>query len=287
MMADGQVSVGASLTYGVQLWLRSWRAIWGVLALQSLAATIYVAGVYALNNDLLAAGVVAQLITQPMLYGAVFRIALADRHTGDADFTPGHAGLQWRAAEWRLLACTALLGVFFAVVGLLALFVVGSLALALIMSHGGAAPPSTPQAAFAALGQVGQTVVLIVSALTIAGLVYLYIRMSLAFAATADRGKIMVMQSWPTTRGQFWRIFLAMIVLQLPLTVVQSLVTGLASDGRVAATAGMPPGPAMVSALILGVIAGAAVSPIAAGVLAYFYRSLVPVAPGGAPGSRP
>jgi hypothetical protein len=291
MMAEGQVSVGASLAYGWRLWAANWRSIWGVLALTSLTMTVYMAGIYAPNQDLLIAGGVAQLITQPMLYGAVFRIAFADRHGGDPAFAGGHAGLQWRPMEWRILGTSLLLTLLFVLFVLLAFVLVGSVALGVIVSHGGRTPPLTPQAAMNALGADGKTVMTFVLAAALFVLVFLYVRLSLAFAATADRGKISVLETWPLTKGQFWRILIALLVVQLPLTLVQSLITTAAADGTTIGSVpgGMAPTPALVSALVTGVVYGGLIAPITAGILAYYYRTLAPPPPpaDGLPEARP
>ena len=143
MMADSQVSVGGSLVYAWTLLKQHWRAIWAVLALVSLAETVYVAGVYAMNNQLLVGGAVAQLITKLVLYGAIFRLAFADRHSGDPAFALGHAGLQWRRMEWRLLGAGSLLLLFLAIIAVLGVVLVSAVALGIIMNHGGPPPGGT------------------------------------------------------------------------------------------------------------------------------------------------
>jgi hypothetical protein len=281
MMADSQVSVGGSLVYAWALLKQHWRAMWAVLALAALAETVYVAGVYALNNQLLVGGAVAQLITKLVLYGAVFRLALADRHPGDPAFALGHAGLQWRRMEWRLLGAGLLLLLFLAIIAVLGVVLVSAVALGIIVNQGGAAPPATPQAVLAALGPNGQTVVSVILSLVILALLYCYVRLSLAFAATADTGKVSVLASWSLTKTHGWRILGALILVQLPLMLIESLIA-VAVDGSGPGTgAPMSAESAMLSALVVGALFGCVIAPLSAGVLAYYYRHPSGPPPGG------
>ena len=271
-MADSQVSVGASLVYAWTLLKQHWRAIWAVLALVSLAGTIYLAGAYAGNNELQIGGVVAQLLTGLLLYGAVFRLAFADRHPADPGFALGHAGLQWGGIEWRLLGAGVLLTLFLAIIAVLGMVLVSAVALGIIMNHGGATPPTTPQAVLAALGPNGQTVVSVIFFLVLLALLYCYVRLSLALAATVDTGKVSVLASWSLTKAQGWRILGALILVQLPLMLIESLIAA-ASDGAGPGTgAPMSAEAAMLSALAIGAIFGCVIAPLSAGVLAYYYR---------------
>jgi len=275
-MADSQVSLGASLIYAWDLLRTHWRAIWGGLALVSLTATVQAAGAYAGNIPMMIVGVAAQAVTLPVLYGAIFRLAFADRHAGDAAFTPGPSGLQWRAMEWRLLASSLLLGVFLAIILMLALVLAGGVAIGILMNKGIMTPPQTPEAFAAALGPTGQLAVTVIALAGVMALLFFFIRLRLAVAATADSGKIVVLKSWPLTKGQFIRIFGAIFLIQLPLTLVQALLAAMA-DGDAVGAAGagqMAPGAAMGSALVTGVVYGGVVLPLTASAIAYFFRGV-------------
>ncbi len=284
-MADGQVSIGGALTYTVALWRANARSIWGVLALNALTMTVYMAGFYALNENLMLAGAGALIVVQPILSAAVYRMALADRHPADPAFVHGHSGLQWRAMEWRMLAVALLLTVLFLIFAALGAVLVVGLALGIIMNHGGAAPPKTPEAVLAALGQDGQTAVTVVLAAVLAVLLYFYLRLSLSFAATADKGKLMVLQSWSLTKGRFWALLATLLVVQLPLSLLQMVVAAVAQGGQtsVVVPAQMSAEAAMAAALVIGVAFGAVIAPLSAGVLAYYYRSNNDAPAGGAP----
>jgi hypothetical protein len=281
MMADSQVSVGASLVYAWTLLKQHWRAIWAVLALYSLAATVNLAGAYALNNGLMLGGAAAQLLAQLVLYGALFRLALADRHPADPAFALGHAGLQWGGIEWRLLGAGVLFVLFLTIIAVLGVVLVSGVALGIIINHGGAAPPTTPQAVLAALGPTGQTVVSVLFALVILALIYCYIRLSLAFTATADAGKVSVLASWSLTKAHGWRILGALILVQLPLMLIESLIAAAGDSAAPATATPMSAEAAMFSALAIGVVYGCVIAPLSAGVLAYYYRHPSGPPPGG------
>jgi len=289
MMADSQVSVGEALFYARLLFRQHWRSIWGVLALTSLAMTVYTAGAFVQNPNIQIVGGVALLLAQPMLYGAVFRVAFADRHPADPAFTPGHSGLQWRALEWRVLAASLLVTLLLLICAALGAVLVGALALGVIMNRSGGAPPATPEAALAALGPDGQRVVQLMLLVVLGAMAYLYVRLSLALAATADTGKIKVLQSWPLTKGRSLRIFTALFVLQLPFFLVQIAVTALADSGRggLAAAPQMTAESALFAALAIGTAFGALIAPLSASVLAYFYRSSGAAPAGERPDGRP
>ena len=283
-MAGSQVSVGAALTYAWTLLRKNWRSIWGVLALVSLAETVAAAGADTQNYGLLFGGFGVLLVVQPMLYAAIFRLAFADRHLADPAYALGHSGLQWRAMEWRVLAAELLLILFLIIVATLGFLLVGGLALGIIASRGGAAPPTTPQAVIAALGQDGWNVVLFVLVLVLAALVFFQIRLCLALPATADTRKITVLGSWGLTKGHFWRILATLLLLQLPLTFLQSLIAALADGGGAVAGAAQPMSAesALFSALTIGVAIGCLIAPLSVGVLAYYYRNPSGPPPGGA-----
>ena len=222
MMADSQVSVGGSLVYAWTLLKTHWRSIWAVLALTALAETVYVAGAYALNNTLLAGGLAAQLITQIMLYGAVFRLAFADRHPGDPAFALDHAGLQWRGLEWRLLGAMALLFVFLLIIALLGMVLVGGVALG-VTSATGAALPDAVSAIFLILLLVG----------ALAAVVYPLVRLSLSMPMTMAQQHIRLFESWRPTHGRFWplagAILLCLVLIGVVLVVAAIVTTAVAA----------------------------------------------------------
>ncbi len=280
-MADGAISVRSAVSFSWSLWTANWRTIWGVLALNSLAGTVAMAGSLALNDALYLAGLGAALIFSLMSDGAVFRLALADRHVGDAAFSPGPSGLQWQMIEWRMFAAKVLLGVFMAIVAMLLLVALWAVAIGVVSNNGGpVAIPMTVDALTKGLGPAGAAVVSALVLVSLGAVVFVGVRLSLAAAATVDAGKIQVLSTWRMTRGRFWQIFFSLLLIIGPSVLVSALL-GSGVHGAGTTPVQMTPSAALFSGLILGVLSGGVMQPLIAGVLAYYCRHLRTTAPGG------
>lgn len=273
-MSDSPVSVGAALGYAWSLWRTHWREIWGALALNALACTVLSAGIFSNNPMLVLGGLIALLFTRFTVYGSVFRLAFAPDHAGDDQFNVANLGIQWRGMESKLFLAGALMFVFFAILLMLMAFVLACALGAALYAHGvtpmDAMKLKDPFQAAGPLGpkihDVGYSVMQLV--LTLVG-----IRLSLAFPATAESGKVQMLRTWRLTKGHFWQLFFATLVLELPSALIMMVGAGaaLASNGQPAPLA---PGETFLYSLICGGWAGAAAMPLAAGVQAYFYRNL-------------
>jgi hypothetical protein len=273
-MSDSQVSVGAALSYAWNLWRGHWRQIWGVLALNALACTVVYAGLFSDNAELVLAGGVSLLFTTFAAYGAMFRLAFAADHPDDPQFRLGSLGLQWGRMELRMLGAQLLLMIFLFILLLLLVILVLTPAMAVMMSKGGPLPATMTEAQLKQmLGANGVTALQLGLAAVQVVLFLVYIRLSLYLSATAESGRISVLRTWKLTRGNFWRIFAATVILYLPTATIIS-VGGAPSDGQAAA---LPPGEIFLYSLICGGWAGAAAAPLAAAVQAYFYRNLKPL----------
>ena len=272
-MSDSQVSVGAALGYAWSLWRTHWREIWGVLALNALACTVLCAGLFANNPLLMLAGMLGLVVTQYPVYGSIFRLAFASDHPGDERFSLAHHGLQWRRMELKMLGAGALVFLFSAaltvLLGLVQVFGLG----ALLYAHGiPLAQALKGDDPFQAAGAQGLQLHYISNSIMQLVLIFVWIRLSLAYPATADSDRVQVFRTWKLTRGRFWQLLIATLVLELPsaLIMVVGAGAGLALDGR---PAPLSPGETFIYSLICGGWAGAAAIPLAAGVQAYFYRN--------------
>lgn len=280
-MADSRVSVRASVAFAWSLWSTRWREIWGVLALSSLDATVYLAGMFAQNAMLVVVGLVALFVTVLMSNGAVFRLAFADQHPNDPGFTPGAVGVQWGRMEWRMLGAALLLGVFMVILVLLALIALTAPLLGLAMSQGTPLTAMTkPEDVIALLGPKGRMMLEAGQVLLNILVIFVGVRLALYMPATADSGKLMVLSTWRLTRGNFWRILATLLVLSLPPVLIVSLAG--ASTGMTGTTTAMAPAEAFVWAIIGGVVYGGVSIPLTAAALAYYYRNLKPPAAPGA-----
>jgi len=184
-----------------------------------------------------------------------------DEHAGDPDFRLGPSGLQWRMTEWRLLGAIALLA-FLLLIGVLFLvmlvFICGAAAVLTAGAKGveavGSAPAS-PQAT--AIG----------SALLLAGTmlaVFVKVHVCLYPAATVTTKKIQVFSTWPLTRGQFWPILAATIVLNLPSLILSMLAV------YVPTSLGLSP----IFGVVLAGVNAFVELPLLNGLYAYLYKGL-------------
>ncbi|MEI9964800.1 MAG: hypothetical protein WDM92_08870 [Caulobacteraceae bacterium] len=276
-MADSRgVSVGASLAYAWSLLSGHWRGVWGVLALSSLDATVYLAGMFAQNPMLIGIGAAALCITALMTNGAFFRLAFADRHGDDAGYKPGPVGMQWGRMEWRMLGAALLLAVFFVILVVLVAIALAAPLIGAIMSKG--VSPVTiqnPEQLAALIGPKGAAVLAGAQILLDLVVIFLGVRLALYMAATADSGRIMVLSTWRITRGHFWPILGSMLIVSLPAAML--VVLAQASAGGAAATPDpLAPAAAFLWGLVGGVAYGAFAIPLTSGVIAYYYRNLAP-----------
>jgi hypothetical protein len=277
-MSDSQVSVGAALGYAWSLWRSHWREIWGALALNALACTVLCAGLFAQNLQLIGLGALSFLATKYAVYGSVMRLAFGGEHPDDPGYQHGALGLQWRRMELRMFGADVLLTFFLAVLAILLGLAIVAPVFAMVMNKGGTLPTglSTTQQVEQLqqlIGPTGVTIVAVGELVLRIVLLFVIIRLSLYLPATAESGRISIFRTWKLTRGQFWRIFAATLVIGLPTVLIMSVGAGagLSLNGQPAPLA---PGETFFYSLICGGWAGAAAVPLTAGVQAYFYRNL-------------
>ena len=275
-MAQSNVPVMQSVTAAFQFWRMAWRPAVGALALLTVVGTLqsYWSLTDAVGLSLLMFG--ALLLVSPVALGALYRQAFADEHPGDPAFRLGPAGLQWGAMEWRLLGAS-LLVMLFAVILMALFFLVLVIAVVMIAGGSGLGAQASPDQIAEALGVTGVLLLLALFLVMAAAFIYLGIRLALVAPATAASGKVMVFETWPLTKGQFWPLLGAMILVALP-TIVAAIVVGVV-EGAVSGGGAVSSASAAVLALATSVIAAFVQAPLSAGLLAYLYRGLRPAGP--------
>ena len=281
-MAASQVSVGAAIRYAWSLLSVNWRAVWGALALNALAATVYAAGLYSQNGLLILGAFPAMLMTALMVNGALFRLAFADRRPHDTNFRPGHHGLQWGRIEWRLLGAHLLVLGFMTLIMLLAVIAIGAVLAGLSWAGVVRMPEAGAlQAMMLTPGARPDPVILAPLVVLIALSGYVRTRLALALPATVDQGAVRVLRTWRLTKGRVWPIVASVLFVALPVMILTAYVTrNLITPNGMQTDAG--PTAILIAALTQGVADGLFLTPMIAGVCAYFYRALsqdAPVAP--------
>lgn len=251
-----------------------WRQVAPVLGIVAVTDAL----VQALSLMRMASGLWAifNIVAVIAAYGALLRLAFADEHAGDADFTPGKGGLQFKRPELRLMAMGMLLGALIILLGLVVAFA-GSL---LLVTTGFISPEAAKAAGaaegnWAALSPDAQRGIGILGAMAIAAVVYVAVRLSLAPAATVARKQILIFQTWALTRGQFWRILAATAIVSIPTIVVMAAIW----FGLDALTTGDAPASAPVAFIagaLHGLVGGFVAVPLNIGLSAFLYRGLRP-----------
>jgi hypothetical protein len=249
-----------------------WRRVAGVLALVALGSTLSTAGALSANLTVRAWGELLYILASVSAYMALLRLAFIDEHPDDPEFVPGPHGFQFGKPELRLLGVGALL--------VFALLLAACLAFFLVMvvvagaGLGSLTADATPESVAAAVGPGGRAAVGFLLAAFVVGMLYFSVRICLAAPATVARKRITVFQTWPLTKGQFWRILAASILVGLPAIgagVVVALLTGILG-GDADTPLALPA--AIAVGAIQGVVASFIVLPLNAGLGAFLYRGL-------------
>jgi hypothetical protein len=262
-----------------RFWREAWRPALGALLLLGAAGAVqyYLAATGRAGWSMLM--VLAVIPAQIVAYGALFRLAFADERTGEPAFHRGPAGLQWGGMETRMLGATLLLMLLWFVAMILFVFI---FIIALMVAMGGAAAglegADTPQELFEAMGPRGTGTLLVVGLASAALALWAYVRLLLVLPATASSGRVQVFETWRLTKGQFWRIFAALLIVALP-TIVWGMFNGavegaLGEEGPREGTTVLPPAAAALMAVLGGIVSGVLQAPLSAGLMAFLYRGL-------------
>jgi hypothetical protein len=200
--------------------------------------------------------------------GALYRLAFAQEHSGDPEFRMGRLGLQWGRPETRLLGAHLLL---FFLVFLAMLFwvmiVIVTLGAGMFVSGPGAASLGSATAPLEPTQQqMGQLLLASVPVLLL--VLGVYVRICLYGAATVAERKIAVFSTWSLTRGNFWPILGAVVLLAIPIPAL-SLLSALPGEPQAATIVVEVLSCALDAFLIL---------PMYCGLYAHIYTALRPTA---------
>jgi hypothetical protein len=196
----------------------------------------------------------------------------------------GFAYLRLGGDELRQIGLSIIIGLLFVLVYVIALFVLGIIAVVAGVGGGMSAPGEASGAGVGLLTILGLLVIFCL-------MMFLWVRLSLAFPLTLLRGRIILGEAWRLSRGHFWTLFGAYLVLMLivfGLTIAISLLLqgdywALLMQGGDAADpvamqsqmeAQYSPGVPMILNLLFGVVIGGGMIALTGGALASAARAL-------------
>ena len=256
-----------------------WREVGGALAFAAVGAMVAVSGALSGDQRLAGVGQMANGIGSCMAYVGLMRLAFADEHRGDQEFVTGQSGFQWGKPEWRFLGANLVVA-FVLILELCAAFLIGVLICVVTGLPAKISATATPQEMAQALGPGGAAAMALLMIGLFASLLYTYVRLSLAPAATLSRGKVEVFSTWKLTAGQAPRMFAATLLSLWPTFAEMALRGVLFSILGGKGAAGGAVHLAMPQSLIVGAVSGGILAfvqlPVSVGLVAYLYRGLRP-----------
>jgi hypothetical protein len=250
-----------SLRAGVALLPRAWGRPWflglvAVGAAAALAAALVAGPAWWLSGAIL----YATLVYLPLAEGPLYALALA---------APPERTMSGGAARYvRLVTVGLLTYVFLAVPGLLLSIVALAASYGLAFAYPGFDPKDATTWTASGPVLLGDGVVFAIGALS---MFWLFARVSLGSATSVVERRVIMLSTWPLTRGLGWRIAVAQLVIGGGIVGIVWLVERA-----------VPPGWSTQFMPVFGNILLVAVGlPLEVGVLSYFYarRSPMPVTP--------
>ena len=271
-MAESETSISGALSFAWSLLSHHWRAIWGVLALNALSWTVMFAGMFADRSEIIGVGFGAMLATTFPLCGSIYRLGAVTQGRENPELKLGALGLQWGRMELRILSATVLLFVFFAILLVLMSIALSAPLMGIVMNKGiPLEQVKTPEQLQRALGPQVTQVAAIIQLVILAVLGWVGARLMLAPAASALSGRVAVLRTWKLTKGAGWRLFVCCCLVYAPIC----LTVMLAAAGVNGELSSFTPAQILAYSVLSGMLAGAASTPLSAGVQVYFYKALV------------
>jgi hypothetical protein len=208
-MSEGSAAIGRTVRAGLAGWAPALRdcgaalvagAMLGLLLPRALPPVL---GFLSLPLELAAA---------TLAYGALYRAAFGG--------PPGWKGLRWGAEEWRLLAVQALITVILTVVAFVLAILVGAVVVGIAKANEPNLDITSLDAWRAALDGPGAIPAGLPPLLSAAIMIWLFLRLSLAPAATIDLGKVQVLSAFGRTRGLVLTLAATGVLLAAPACIL-------------------------------------------------------------------
>lgn len=271
MSEDAKLPVLASVQAGFTFFTLHWRKFAPGAALAALAVAVLGQALAIGHGGWALIGLFASMAAVVAYRASLFRFALREEF-------PGPVGLQFGNDEGRLIGIAALYFLFLMLVFLSAFIPMMVVVMGIAGATGdvaaveAATEAGDAEAILAAMGPSASVAYAIGLALVAGLMLFVWTRLALSAPATIAEQKIVFLKSWPWTKGQFWRLILAIVLAALPGLAGEWL---LAAAAGAATAAGIPVLGVVLS--FVGLFVGALVGGMmGAGVLAFLYRGLRP-----------
>jgi len=267
---SSRIRIGEGVRHGAELVRTGWRQAGLVQALSAVALTLF----YGLQPSPTAEQpgsplfILAILAYAPLAIaarGALYRLSLSGPGLAGQPLGPG--GLQWSPVEWRLTRLALLFGFFILLIVLALVFVSAIMLVSMGVNESSLKHMSQAQAE--ALFATPQGMLLFVGMATfyIFGL-WVWMRLSLASPATAASREVFLFETWPLTRGNYWRLLGGWLICLLPAMFAGMLLGAAFGEAAQGAVWAVGAASAMINAFVT--------LPLQTGFLAYAYERLAP-----------
>jgi hypothetical protein len=235
-MSEGSATIGRTVRAGLAGWSPGVRSGWAALAVGAGLGLLP----RVLPPSLSILGLPLEFVASTLAYGALYRRAFG----GPA----GWKGARWGVQEWRLLAVQALVTVILTVVAAVLAVLVGAVVVGVAKSNDPNLDIASLDAWRAALDGPGAIPASLPPLLSAAIMIWLFLRLSLAPAATVALDRIQVLSAFGRTRGVVTVLAVSGFVLAIPACILVIIV------GYARAVAGFAEGaliPELVSVALL------------------------------------
>lgn len=269
MAEESQLPVIASVRAAWTFFVQNWRRFLPVAAVAALGQFVLLEGFGAGRSGLAYLGYLTWMIAEIFYQASIYRFALRGEF-------PRPFGLRVSADEGRIFAVGVLMTLFLILV-FLAAFIPAVVIVSGIGAAGGdptvlGAPGSTPEQMWAALGAAGRTAAVVAGAAVAALMLFVGVRLCLAAPATIAEERIVLLKSWPWTKGCFLRLLAAIVIAMLPsmaATYFFGLIATAAAQSGAAPLAFAANYAASLGATLIGGM-------MTGGLLAFLYQGLRP-----------
>lgn len=260
-MGEGSATIGGTVRAGMAGWAPGVRACWAALATGAVLGLLP----RALPPGLAFLSLPLELAAATLAYGALYRAAFG----GPA----GWKGLRWGVQEWRLLAVQALVTLILTVVVAVLAVLVAAVVVGVAKSNAPGLDITSLDAWRGALDGPGALAAGLPPLLSMAIMLWLFLRLSLAPAATVDLGKVQVLSAFGRTRGVVLVLAASGAVLAAPAIILVVVI------GYLRAVAGFSEG-ALIPELVSVAVVFFYLIPVWTAALVDVYRLQPAPAPG-------